>query len=134
MREKDIGHVGTSEVRLDLMDRHLKDFLEGKNEIRKPLVYFEEDRISEEVLDLEGVKVAIAEGTYTTALDNVKLHVFIDRTYEDTRTVRARRAREAQDDFLEKILEIEHRIISANKARTQILVTGDYEARENKGP
>jgi uridine kinase len=128
MRLKDIGHVGLSEVRLGLLEQNLGDFISGKGEIRKPLVIFEEDRIIEETLSLENIKVLIVEGTYTTTLKNVKKHVFIDRTYEDSREARRRRSREKQDDFLERVLMIEHDIISSHKSEADIIVTKDYEA------
>ena len=59
VRRRDIGWVGTGEVRLDLMDQNLADIIAGASTIEKPLVIFEEDRIDSERLDLEGIKVAI---------------------------------------------------------------------------
>ena len=133
MRRKDIGLVGASEVRLSLLDENLKDIVDGKDEIEKPLVSFEEDRFTTEPVKLQGVKVVIVEGTYTTVLENVHQRVFIDRTNIDTRESRIRRSREAQDEFLEKILEIEHKIISAHKAQASIIVSQSYEVRPNGG-
>jgi len=133
MRKNDIGHVGAKEVRLDLLDENLRGVTDLKNEIEKPLVIFEEDRIDKETIDLKDVRVVIVEGTYTTILKNVTKHVFIDRNYKDTRDVRKQRAREEQDEFLEKILEIEHGIISLHKRKTDIIVTKDYEVSENYG-
>lgn len=130
-RREDITWVGPGEVLLDLMDKNLEDIKNGKDEIVKPLVIFEDDRAIEETVSLKGIDVVIVEGTYTTVLQNVDQHIFIDRTYEDTRAARAERAREAQDAFLETVLEIEHDIISAHKARADIIVTRDYEAVPN---
>jgi len=132
MRRKDIGHVGLSEVRLVLLDQNLKDIVEGKSEIVKPLVIFDEDRITEETLKLKGIKVVIVEGTYTTTLKNTHRHIFIGRTYIDTKETRGRRAREKQDEFLEKVLEIEHSIISSQKDQADIIVTADFEVRNNE--
>lgn len=133
IRKKDIGHVGLSEVHVDLLDANLKDFLDGKEEIEKPLVIFEEDRIDKETASLKGVQVAVAEGTFTTLLKNVKQHIFIDVDYNDTRAHRAKRAREKQDEFLEKILKIEHEIISSHKPKAEVLVTKSYNAERNVG-
>ena len=132
MRRKDIGHVGPSEVRLALLDQNLKEIVAGKDEIIKPLVIFDADRITEETVKLEGIKVVIAEGTYTTILKNVHQRVFIERTYIDTRETRRRRAREEQDEFLEKVLEIEHGVISSQKAQADVIVTNDFEVRRNE--
>jgi uridine kinase len=125
-RRKDVDRVGMQEVRLDLLDEHLRQARSGAKTIVKPLVVYEEDRISEETVSLRGVAVVVAEGTYTTALDNVDTRVFIDLTYLQTLQSRLERAREAQDDFLEKVLEIEHRIISAYKSRADYLVDEQF--------
>jgi uridine kinase len=53
--------------------------------------------------------------------------VFINLTYRETLQSRLERAREAQDDFLERVLEIEHRIISAHKSRADYLVDKQYQ-------
>jgi len=127
MRRKDINHVGLTEVRLGLLDQNLKDVIDGKDEIVKPLVIFDADRITEETVDLRGIKVVIVEGTYTATLKNVWQHVFINRTYIDTREIRQRRGREKQDAFLEEILEIEHGILSSQEVQADIVVTNDFE-------
>jgi uridine kinase len=130
MRRKNIGHVGLSEVHLELLDENLKDITEGKSEIEKPLVIFDEDRITKETVKLEGIKAVIIDGTYTTILKNAHQRIFIDRTYVDTRKARKQRAREEQDEFLEKILQIEHRIISSHKPQADIIVTNNYEVKQ----
>ena len=132
MRRRDIGHVGTSEVRLTLLDENLREVLEGRNDIEKPLVFFDEDEITTETVELQGIKVVIVEGTYTTLLKNVHRRVFIDRTYVDTREARKRRERDEQDEFLETVLQIEHGIISSHRPRADIIVSRDYEARSNE--
>ncbi len=127
MRRSDIAHVGMSEVRLDLLDENLSDAIAGAAQIVKPLVDFDNDSIGEETVYLERIHIVIVEGTYTTALENVSKRVFIDRTYIDTKAARSLRAREDQDDFLEKILTIEHEIISSHKPRADIIVTREYD-------
>ena len=63
-------------------------------------------------------------------LKNVHLCIFIDRTYIDTKESRRLRAREEQDELLEKILEIEHKIISSHKQQADIVVTNNYEVNK----
>jgi uridine kinase len=125
-RRRDIGWVGMQEVRLDLLDQHLAQARSGVETIVKPLVVYEEDRITDETVSLRGIAAVVAEGTYTTALENVDTRVFIDLTYLDTLQSRLERAREAQDDFLERVLEIEHRIISAHKSRADYIIDKQY--------
>lgn len=126
IRRRDISWVGTQEVRLDLLDEHLAQAISGARQISKPLVVYGEDRITEEKVSLDGIAVVIAEGTYTTALLNVDTRVFIDLTFRETLQSRLERARESQDDFLEQVLKIEHRIISAHKSRADLIIAKDY--------
>ncbi len=131
-RRKDMDWVGANEVHLDIMDQNLKDFKEGKTQITKPLVIFEEDRITEETINIDEFKVAIAEGTFTTTLTHVDCRVFIDQTYHETKKARLLRAREEQDDFLETVLKIEHKVISSHKRIADFLVTSDYDVEKNE--
>ena len=131
-RRKDIKHVGTGEVKLGLLDEHLSKARDGKEKIEKPLVIFDEDKITSETIDPAEYDVFFAEGTYTTLLDHADFRVFIDRDIFDTRASRLKRNREKQDDFLEQILEIEHNIISNHKELADIIITKDYEAINNE--
>ena len=134
-RRADIGWVGPQEVRLDLMDEHLAAFRGGAQSIEKPLVIYEEDFVDTERLEIGEAQVAIAEGTYTTLLSNVDTRVFIDRDYRETRDHRNKRRRnDAElDPFIDKVLAIEHEIISAHKARAQVVVNNDYSIAQAKG-
>ena len=127
-RRADIGWVGTGEVRLDLMDEHLAAFISGAGRIDKPLVDYEKDTIGSESMATGNARVALADGTYTTLLRNVICRVFIDRNYLDTRAHREKRKRDESelDPFIDRVLEIEHRIISAQKELADIIVNKDY--------
>lgn len=122
-RLQDISWVGTGEVRLDLLDEHLRSLKRGDGPtLTKPLVYFEEDRIGEEQIQGGPYDVVIVEGTYTAALESLQMRVFIDRNYRQTKKARLTRARDPDVDFLEQVLEIEHRIISQHKAKADVVV------------
>ena len=127
-RRADISWVGTQEVKLGLMDEHLAAFLAGAGEIEKPLVDYHADEVGSEILRPGDARVAIADGTYTTTLKEVMCHVFIDRDYQETRSHREKRRRDDSelDPFIDRVLEIEHAIISAHKALAEIVVKGDY--------
>ncbi len=131
-RGKDIHWVGANEVKLDLLDEQLKRIKQGENNIVKPLVIFKDDKITEEVVNLSDYQAVIAEGTYTTLLHNVDIHIFIDRDLHDTLEARRKRNREKQDEFLEKVLTIEHDIISPQKQNADIIITKDYRAVFNQ--
>jgi uridine kinase len=131
-RLTDISWVGMQEVDLDLLDRTILDAVNGRFIIRKPLVDFNNDSIGEETIDLGQIQVIIAEGTYTTFLRNVDCRIFIDRNLTDTIESRKKRNREKQDDFLERILTIEHDIISKHKALADIIISRDWSVASNQ--
>ncbi len=132
-RREDIKWVGTQEVHLDVLDQNIMDILDGVSEIEKPLVIYNEDTITSETLSIGDVKVVIADGTYTTALNNLTCRTFIDRSYLDTRKHRERRMRDASelDEFIDKVLEIEHQIISSHKPMVDLIISKDYEVSQN---
>ena len=127
-RREDISWVGPQEVRLNLLDEHLQDFVDGVGKIEKPLVLYEDDCIVSDALDPDGARVAIAEGSYTTLLDKIDTRMFIDRDYEDTLAHRQKRNRDASelDAFTADVLKIEHDIISSHKSRADIIINQDY--------
>ena len=120
------------EVHLDRLESNLKDAIQGKATICKPLIDYDADSIEEEELDLDGVKVLIAEGTYTSLLKHVDTRVFIDRNRLDTIEHRKKRNRgdEASDPFIENILKIEHKIITGHKQLADFLITKEYDVIE----
>jgi len=126
-RREDITWVGAQEVRVALLDEHLGAARAGAASITKPLVIYDEDRITEEEMSLEGIEVLIAEGTYTTLLENVDTRIFINRNRLETLESRKKRGREEIEPFLEQVLEIEHDIISKHRTRADVVISRDYE-------
>lgn len=117
------------EVRLDLLEQNLVSALEGKSAITKPLVDYDANTILEETVPLDGVKVLLVEGTYTSLLKHVDTRVFIARTWQDTlpdRTTR-NRGREVGDPFVEQVLGTEHKIIAGHRQLADFVITSDYE-------
>ena len=121
-RRADLMWVGTDEVDLNLIDQHLKAAKEGSKTIEKPLVIYPENRITTEIFDMSGIKVCIAEGTYTSLLKNIDKRIFIARDRFDTMEDRHKRGREVMDTFIEEVLEIEHQIISRHKNKADIII------------
>jgi uridine kinase len=126
-RRANFAWVGVSEVRIDLLDEHLKAAREGASEITKPLVIYADNRIDEETISLEGVDVVIAEGVYTSLCENVDRRVFIARNRLETMEHRMKRGREEFDPFIEDVLREEHAIISQHKSRANVIITRDYD-------
>jgi uridine kinase len=126
-RRANLAWVGTTEVRLDLLDAHLQAAQSGDRSIVKPLVIYSANRIDEEEVSYEGVAVVIAEGVYTSQCENVDCRVFIDRNRLETLEHRMKRGREELDPFIEKVLIEEHEIISQHRSRASVIITRDYD-------
>lgn len=120
------------EVNLDLMEDNLREAVEGGTELIKPLVDYDNDRVGEERISLEGVGVVIAEGTYTSLLRHVDTRVFIARNRRDTLEHRMKRNRggEARDPFVEQVLTREHMIIAGHRHLADFVITKNYDVRE----
>jgi uridine kinase len=126
-RRANFAWVGTSEVRLDLLDKHLTLARAGADSITKPLVDYTTNQIGEETISLDGKDVVIAEGVYTSLCEAVDRRVFIARNRLETMEHRMKRGREEFDPFIEDVLVKEHEIISQHRARADVVITRDYE-------
>jgi len=128
-RTKDINWVGPQEVKLKLLDEHAQLLKHNGRTVEKPLINFYEDKILSEEL-IGPYDVIIVEGTYTTLLEHIDIHIFIDLDYHDTKKHRIGRDRDQglegnQDNklkFLEDVLEIEHQIISKHKQIADLII------------
>ena len=117
------------EVKLDILDQNLREAIDGKTEITKPLIDYNQNEITEETVSLAGIKVVIAEGTYTSLLKNVDTKVFIARNRVDTLEHRRKRNRgnEVNDPFIEQVLMTEHKIIAGHRQLADFEITKNYE-------
>jgi len=128
-RRNDPDWLGPKEVRLDALDANIRDVLNGKAIIEKPLVIYEENRITTESMPIGDARVVIAEGTYTTLLKSANAHIFIARNYTDTLAHRQKRQRDKSelDAFTASILIKEHEMISSHKNVADIIINKNYE-------
>ena len=116
------------EVKLDALEQNLVNAIQGKNEIIKPLVDYDSNTIEDETINLDGIKVLIAEGTYTSLLKHVDTRIFICRNWLDTLELRQKRMRgnEVGDLFIEQVLSVENKIIAGHKQLADILIAKNY--------
>lgn len=126
-RRANFAWVGVSEVKIDLLDSHLRAAQEGADAITKPLVVYADNRIDEETVSYEGAEVVIAEGVYTSLCEFVDCRVFIARNRLETMEHRQKRGREQYDPFIEDVLREEHEIISQHRSRANVIITRDYD-------
>ena len=126
-RRANFAWVGTTEVKIDLLDAHLKAAQEGVSEITKPLVIYDDNTIVDETLSYDGADVVIAEGVYTSLCEHADRRVFIARNRLETMGHRMKRGREEFDPFIEKVLVEEHEIISQHRQKADVIITRDYD-------
>ena len=117
------------EVKLKVLEKNLRDAKQGENFIIKPVVDYEQNTIGEETIDLTGIKVVIAEGTYTSLLKHIDKKIFISANRLETLKHRKKRNRgnEVGDPFIEQILEIEHKIIAGHQFLADFVISKDYD-------
>jgi len=117
------------EVNLGLLEENIKHAIQGKTVIHKPLVDYNANTIGTQVVDLNGIKVIIAEGTYTTLLKNIDTKIFINRNWLLTKEDRKKRNRgnEVSDPFTEKILATEHKIIAGHMHLADFIVSENFD-------
>ncbi len=133
LRREDMSMVGISEVRLSLLQEHLRRFKDPEAvEITKPLIIFEEDKITEETVSFGKAKAMIIEGTYVSLLEGADKKIFLEKTCEDTLAARILRKRDKIDDLDRKILAVEHDIIFRHKDLADIIINKDYSITERK--
>ena len=126
-RLQDINAVGKDEVHLDLMQEHTASFKNGVSSIIKPLVDYKKNSFIEESINFEEVEILILEGTYVLGLHQINCKIFIDRNFLQTKKNRMARNRDHQDEFVEKVLSIEHEIIKKYKGEADIIVDDQYK-------
>jgi uridine kinase len=127
MRRRNLEQVGPYEVKLDFLDSNVRSFKRGESPIYKPLVVYDEDRISSEEMDVSDLAVLIAEGTYTALLRFADVRVFIDRDYRQTLEARQMRDRDRWEPFMQDVLEREHQIIVQHKALADLVIPAEFD-------
>ncbi len=128
MRRYNLEQVGPFEVKLDFLDSNLRSFKRSESPIYKPLVIFDEDRITTEELDISSSKVLIAEGTYTSLLKYVDYRIFINQDYPKTIEARKRRARDKFVPFMINVLKREHQIISKHRSFADAIISPEFDS------
>lgn len=128
-RVADITSVGPQEVQLDVIAAHIAAFRVGEARVTAPVMNYPENRFDSQLLDFSATDVLVVEGTFALMLDDVDIRIFLEATYHDTLERRRQRARDIDDPFVERVLDIEHRIISAQAPRADIRISSTYDIR-----
>ncbi|WP_294296598.1 hypothetical protein [uncultured Chryseobacterium sp.] len=122
-----LNNVGIHEVDLETLAQNISAFKSGISEIEKPLVHYNENSISTEKINVSEYEAVIVEGTYIFEVEGFDFKIFIDRNYRDTYENRMKRNRDEKSDFVEEVLEIEHRIIRNFRNNADLILGKNYE-------
>jgi len=126
-RLTDLGSVGPGEVRLDLIEAHLRAFHAGDAAVTAPVVDYPANRFVSQTLDFSLTDVLVVEGTYALFLDGADIRIFLEATHEDSAERRRARNRDVDAPIIATILDIEHRIIAPQVERADIVISRTWE-------
>jgi uridine kinase len=126
----DISHVGPQEVDLARLDENLAQSWAGASQIISPVKSYLTDSSGEEIVHLEEIQCIFIEGTYSLMVQNLDYRIFIDRPFFLTFEDRLRRGRDTwaleNKEWNEKLLGIEHEIISKTQEAADVVITREY--------
>lgn len=125
-------NVGFKEVAIEKLSDLVCQFKSNIQSIEKPLVNYIENNITTEIMHFKDVEVLIVEGTYSFLTENVDLKIFMERDFNQTRSSRIARNRgdEANDPFVEKVLEKEHQLIAPFIHQADLLICSDFSVKQ----
>ena len=127
-RVEDFEWIGLGEVDWKLLNEVIDQVLDPEVvSVEVPEMDWELDTKEWKMMEAEDVDVVVIEGTYVLGEKREgELGIFFEHTYEDTRENRLARNREVVDDFIQRVLEREHKIISGLRAKADLVVSKNY--------
>jgi len=95
--------------------------------VEVPEMDWELDTKEWKTMPADQIDVVVIEGTYVLGdKRDGEVGIFFEHTYVDTKENRLARNREVVDDFIQRVLEREHGIISALQKDADLVVSKDY--------
>jgi uridine kinase len=127
-RVEDFEWIGLGEVDWKLLNVVIDQVLDpAVAAVEVPEMDWELDTKEWKTMEAEDVDVVVIEGTYVLGEKrDGEVGIFFEHTYVDTRENRLARNREVVDDFIQRVLEREHGIISALRENADLVVNKDY--------
>ena len=127
-RVEDFEWIGLGEVDWKLLNGVIDQVLDSEvASVEVPEMDWELDTKEWKTMEAEKVDVVVIEGTYVLGEKREgEFGIFFEHTYEDTRENRLARNREVVDDFIQRVLEREHKIISGLREKADLVVSKNY--------
>ena len=127
-RVEDFEWIGLGEVDWKLLNGVIDQVLDSEvSSVDVPEMDWELDTKEWKTMEAEEVDVVVIEGTYVLGEKREgELGIFFEHTHADTRENRLARNREVVDDFIQRVLEREHKIISGLREKSDLVVSKNY--------
>ena len=127
-RVEDFEWIGLGEVDWKLLNGVIDQVLDpAVAAVEVPEMDWELDTKEWKTMETNEVDVVVIEGTYVLGEKrDGEVGIFFEHTYVDTKENRLARNREVVDDFIQRVLEREHEIISALRKDADLVVNKDY--------
>ena len=127
-RVEDFEWIGLGEVDWKMLNGVIDQVLNpAVAAVEVPEMNWELDTKEWKTMEADQVEVVVIEGTYVLGdKRDGEVGIFFEHTYVDTKENRLARNREVVDDFIQRVLEREHGIISALRKDADLVVNKDY--------
>lgn len=125
------ANVGPHEVQLDLIAQHIAAF-RARRDVAAPLVDYPGNRFVTQPLPLSTSDVLVVEGTYVLGLADVDVRIFCSATHEETRERRRARNRDIDDPVIDRILDLEHRLIAPQGDKADLIIDRDLQLQRRR--
>jgi len=127
-RVEDFEWIGLGEVDWKLLNGVIDQVLDpAAAAVEVPEMDWELDTKEWKTMPADQIDVVVIEGTYVLGEKrDGEVGIFFEHTYVDTKENRLARNREVVDDFIHRVLEREHSIISALRKDADLVVNKDY--------
>lgn len=118
--------VGYGEYDWETIYRNISEFKNGQLSTG-PCVDLVTEQVDKLTTDYSGVDMLIIDGLYAIKTEGVDLSVFIELTYHETKKAQVVRGKEPQNEYRARVLEQEHKMVQALKAKANLLINMDYK-------
>jgi uridine kinase len=130
-QENGIESIGYSEYDWLKINRNLKEFQKGQENVTMPCIDLLTDQEDQIMTSFKGLKYLIIEGLYAIqAAANLK--VLIDLTYHDTKKAQFERGKEPTNEYRWQVLQREHEVVQSLRNQADLLVNKDYSVSQVK--
>jgi len=121
-----VKKVGINEYDWKLINRHIKEFKEGR-EALMPCIDIVSEQVDKLITDFSKIDILVVDGLYAIKTKGIDLKVFIDLTYHETKMSQVERGKEVMNDFRSQVLEMEHQNILKLRPLSDLIVNKNYE-------